>query len=587
MLTIWSVLVLATSVVSHVHAAQAADQPTSVSLFRNWKFRTGDDPKWSDVAFDDSKWDRIAVAKSWEENGFTDYDGFAWYRLRFTVPTALKDHPDVVRFKKLSVSLGAIDDVDETWLNGTKIGQTGSHSDPVDLQWNKERFYQVDSDLIRWGKENVLAVRVYDDARAGGMIRGNYRLAIPDWRDHLKVKLEPKSPNGIFAKGQPLSIKANLKNSTNKKLTGHVSWIVRSDENEILKKEDPASMEIGANGNVIINYAFTPPGPGFYQFELLIDNGEESVKRSARHFLGSDPENISSPLTKAADFETFWADSQAQLKAIDPQFKMIYQPKRSTGDCDLYLVEMRSLGNVLVRGWYEVPKNTQGKIPAILRVPGYSSAMHPIDRFDDMAVLSFNIRGHGNSQDDVPGKPADFWIRGLDEKQGYYYQGAYMDCMRAVDFLASRPEVDIKRIAVTGGSQGGGLAFATAALDQRISYCVPEVPFMCDWVKYFKASHWPEVDKWIAKKPQRSWATTLRTMGYFDTMNLASKIRCPVLMGVGGQDKVCPAATCFGTYNQITSKKDYRIYPFATHSFRVPFTELGYQRIREHFGLKP
>ena len=106
-----------------------------------------------------------------------------------------------------------------------------------------------------------------------------------------------------------------------------------------------------------------------------------------------------------------------------------------------------------------------------------------------------------------------------------------MDCIRAVDFLASRPEVDSDRIAVWGGSQGGGLSLATAALDKRISFCMADVPWLCDWVQYYKASHWDKIDEWLAAKPGRSWKSMLRTLSFFDTMNMTDKI--PVLWILG------------------------------------------------------
>ena len=73
--------------------------------------------------------------------------------------------------------------------------------------------------------------------------------------------------------------------------------------------------------------------------------------------------------------------------------------------------------------------------------------MMPSGRGEPVVILSFNPRGHGNSTEDVPHDPADYWVRGLDDREGYFYQGAYTDCVRAVDFLAWRPEVDITRIA--------------------------------------------------------------------------------------------------------------------------------------------
>lgn len=159
-----------------------------------------------------------------------------------------------------------------------------------------------------------------------------------------------------------------------------------------------------------------------------------------------------------------------------------------------------------------------------------------------------------------------------------------MDCVRAVDFLVSRPEVDAKRIAVTGASQGGGLSLITAALDKRISLCVPDIPFLCNWDKYFKASHWPEMDQWIAAKPERSWATTLRTMSYFDALNFASEIQCPVFVGLGLQDTVCPASTIFAVYNRVQGPKEYRVYPHAGHDLAATGHEAEkHAWLRRHF----
>jgi len=251
----------------------------------------------------------------------------------------------------------------------------------------------------------------------------------------------------------------------------------------------------------------------------------------------------------------------------------------------VYEVSMRSFGNIRVRGWYEVPKS-KGPHPVILRVPGYGGNMKPIARFKDMVVFSFNPRGHGNSQEDIKGNPSNYWIRGLDNKEGYYYQGAYLDCVRAVDFLCSRKEVDPKRIAVEGGSQGGGLSISTAALDSRISLCAPYIPFLTNWELYFKTSHWPEMDEWIEAKELRTWQSTLKTLSYFDTMNMAPRIECPVFMGVGLQDAICPPVTCFAVYNRVKGKKEYRVYPNAKHHVDKAHHQLVFNWMRKHFGLK-
>jgi cephalosporin-C deacetylase len=148
--------------------------------------------------------------------------------------------------------------------------------------------------------------------------------------------------------------------------------------------------------------------------------------------------------------------------------------------------------------------------------------------------------------------------------------------VRAVDYLSSREDVDGDRIAVWGGSQGGGLAFATAALDQRVDLCIADIPWLCDWKNYFELAGKTddeEINAWLAAKESRTVESTLTTLSYFDTMNLAHLIECPTLMGVGLQDTICPPSTSFATFNRITAPKDFRIYEDAGHG-------LG----REHYG---
>ncbi len=83
-----------------------------------WLFRTGDDLQYKAVECDDSGWQSIRVPGQWENAGLPRYDGFAWYRLHFNIPRALLNHD-------FYLCAGTIDDADETYLNGTRIGATG------------------------------------------------------------------------------------------------------------------------------------------------------------------------------------------------------------------------------------------------------------------------------------------------------------------------------------------------------------------------------------------------------------------------------------------------------------------------------
>lgn len=90
----------------------------SVEIPKEWKFQTGDNPEFSKPGFDDRSWKTIRVDNFWETQGYTNYDGMAWYRTHIVIPSSLKVNSAVLQ--ALSISLGRIDDMDETYLNGKK-----------------------------------------------------------------------------------------------------------------------------------------------------------------------------------------------------------------------------------------------------------------------------------------------------------------------------------------------------------------------------------------------------------------------------------------------------------------------------------
>ena len=540
-------------------------EPLAVDLSDGWMFKRGDDPGWSADGFDDSGWERIKVGREWEEQGHADYDGFGWYRKRFVVPAALREE-EGVGVEGLLLELGRIDDVDETWFNGRRVGGRGGLPPAYDPAWGAERKYRIEKSLVRWGDENEIAVRVYDGKAQGGMLGRTFQLRAPMLSDLVSLEPEWGDGDGVFGGTETAALRVSLRNSSSRDVKGRLTWTVADDEGERLGSEE-RGVSIGARSSVTLAQRIRAEAPGFFKVRCVFEPEGDEAELVLERLVGKSYESIRSPLTREDDFEAFWEETLRALARVEPEFQMERQAGRDSETHEVFEVGMRSLGGVRVRGWYERPKRAGGdRVPALLRVPGYSSSMWPTGDGAKMAYFSFNIRGHGNSQDDVPGEPANYWIRGLDDHQGYFYQGAYADCVRAVDFLVSREEIDPERIAVTGGSQGGGLSLATAALDPRIAACAPDIPFLCDWVKYFKASSWPEIDEWIAAKPVRTWETTLRTMSYFDALNLAERVRCPVLLSLGVQDAVCPASTIFSVYNRLAGEREFRAYAEVGHS---------------------
>jgi len=127
-----------------------------------WRFRTGDDARYGAREYDEEAWETIAVPERWERAGHPGYDGFAWYRCRFSLPVAPAG-------RTAYLELGKVDDVDETFVNGVKVGQTGAFPPAYHSEWRAFRRYRVPADALNWGGDNVLAVRVYDGGGDGGL----------------------------------------------------------------------------------------------------------------------------------------------------------------------------------------------------------------------------------------------------------------------------------------------------------------------------------------------------------------------------------------------------------------------------------
>ena len=386
------------------------------------------------------------------------------------------------------------------------------------------------------------------------------------------------SSDDIIAQQKPVTLTASIENKTDEIVTGTLTWNVSS---VFFESSPPTAQPISLNGRQIISckYTLSIPCPSFADIECRFETPKSKNPITAKYRIGSDVEDISSPLTRQADFFDFWEQSLAELAEVPPAFQMTPRPNKARPEVQLHEVSMESFGDVSVRGWLETPKKP-GVFPAVLRLPGYGQAMKPVGDQENLIVFSFNPRGHGNSQDDVPGTPQDYWVRGLDDRDTYFYRGAYLDCIRAVSFLCSLNNVDQERIAVWGASQGGGFALATAALDTRVDLCVSDIPFLCNWTNYFKLTQWDEMDKWLEQK-DRSWTQALRTMSYFDTMNFCEQITCPVIMSIGLQDQICPPTTGFAVFNRIKGAKTHNIYPTRGHGLGKDHRQHMWKHIKE------
>jgi hypothetical protein len=156
----------------------AVPQPTNAaqdnlsliqSLKGGWSFSIGINNDWLSPKFNDSGWETIKVPSPWEDQGFNGYNGYACYRKKISISSSLKG-------RMLYLNMGYIDDVDEVYLNGHKVGSTGGFPPNYVTAYNAERIYYIPEEYINFDGMNVIAVKVYDSYEAGGIVGGEVGL---------------------------------------------------------------------------------------------------------------------------------------------------------------------------------------------------------------------------------------------------------------------------------------------------------------------------------------------------------------------------------------------------------------------------
>ena len=113
---------------------------------------SAEQPAWSDPKFDANAWKAMKLPGNWEQRGLPDFDGIAWFRKEVDLPESWDG-------KSVTLSLGAVDDRDTTFLNGVEVGHMND--------WNARRNYKVPAGVAKSGR-NLIAVRVLDTSGLGG-----------------------------------------------------------------------------------------------------------------------------------------------------------------------------------------------------------------------------------------------------------------------------------------------------------------------------------------------------------------------------------------------------------------------------------
>jgi Acetyl esterase (deacetylase) len=229
-----------------------------------------------------------------------------------------------------------------------------------------------------------------------------------------------------------------------------------------------------------------------------------------------------------------------------------------------------------IHGWFLTPAFAgEGPLPCVVLYHGYTGSKglpenHANWLLAGYAVFAIDVRGQGgetgNLLPQTYGMTRGWITQGLLDPERHYYRAIAVDALKAVEWASRQPEVDASRIAVAGASQGGGLALIVSALSDIPYKTVADVPNMChmDYGIALSTSSLVEAADFVSRFPEHL-DTVLRTLSYFDMLNLCDRLKAPVLVSVSLKDTVCMPETIFSVYNRIEAPKELIVYPFNGH----------------------
>jgi cephalosporin-C deacetylase len=282
-----------------------------------------------------------------------------------------------------------------------------------------------------------------------------------------------------------------------------------------------------------------------------------------------------------ADFDAFWKSTldEARTFSLDAKFEKVDYGLVAQETFD---VTYNGFGGQPVKGWLILPTQRRGKIPCVVEYIGYGGGRNfPIDWLlwasAGYAHFIMDTRGQGStwSVGDTPDLYADggnahfpgSMTKGILDPKHYYYRRVFTDAVRAIEAARSHPEIDAAQIAVTGGSQGGGITIAAAGLDPYVVAAMPDVPFLCHYRRATEISDsypYKEIAEFCHTHRDKV-ETVFNTLSYFDGVNFSARAKAKTLFSVALMDQVCPPSTVYAAYNHWTAEKDIKVYTYNGH----------------------
>jgi len=368
--------------------------------------------------------------------------------------------------------------------------------------------------------------------------------------------------NGIYKVGDTITCRVKLAKD-DKALSGTKARVTVKFEGKVVETKDFTT----TGGMVPFTYEANKPGWVYFGVEVLNDEGKVLTgkdvfrypqKKSIVLEIGAiiNPNEVVAGAKRPADFEEFWAARRAKLNEVPIEAKL--EPMKYRNDkIKLYKVTIPTVGEYPVTGYLAIPSGAKPKsCPAYVDWSSWSASdanRNSAIKHALAGAIGFTTTWHGRPVD--MGKK---WYNykttikinggmvGIGDRDTWCFGFMYYRVMRALDYVKTLPEWDGKNLISIGGSLGGAQSTAAAALDKDVTLAVIMNPCFCEFDGAASGRNGSIPRYSGAKSP-----AALKAQSYYDCVNFAPMIKCPVFISTGGTDELCPPSNVFSVFNAL------------------------------------
>lgn len=414
-------------------------------------------------------------------------------------------------------------------------------------------------------KKNILLTMLLVATFVMSAVAQNY----PNRSDYLWVTV-PDHADWLYKTGEKANIEVQLYKYGIPQ-NAEVEYEIAPD---MLETETTGKVTL-KNGRAQINMG-TRKTPGFQDLKLTTTIGGQKTQHHIK--VGFSVDKITPYTKEPADFVQFWQNEIAEMRKTPMVYNVEVAHDYDTDKADCYLLRLElNKQHQCVYAYYWVPKG-KTNCPIVMCPPGagVKTIKEPLRHryYADNGCIRMEMEIHGldpRMTDDqfkeisnaLNGGVNSYFTNGIDSREHYYMRRVYLALVRCIDYLTTLPQWDGKNVAVQGGSQGGALALIAAALDSRVNLCVANHPALSDMAGYAdkgRTGGYPHLHRNGYLTPQY-----IKTLEYFDVINFARHITCPVRMTWGYNDPTCPPTTSYAVWNTLTCPKESLLTPINEH----------------------